>query len=1339
VYAETSEKKMTNSRVAFALLCGLAVCCSVMYISADGDEYVHEVVTGKQGLTGTVSVDAGTSVGTTDILKAGQIYTETPDGRMRLMDYFNNVEKEISDEVANRKSDIAAVRAQMARDFAFNAAARATLNKEMLHKMAVNAKLARDNLNKAMRKTQERMAKQASLANRRYKATLKRDKQTDKVINKDKKRSAKALKMAVSAWQKSTSAWASSTNARIDRMNKHVAANAAQIKENAKKARKDLEVTMHKWDKQVSTFRETSKNARSKLSEQFKQQDKATRAWANNKIKGLVAGTASQFNDVETKMSKNRHDVDMALKKAVMKFGAALNAAKALENKRFAQNVANIAAAKREAAEKVDAATSDFKLGLLSLSSTVKEQVQKVNSRIDDTAAVVRSDAAAQAKINANVNAEMTRMIKVGNDRYKHHLKDDAELQDAIASDKESTDEQITKMATEFNSQLNTIRGELAKDRKHAEKSLNAGTQAVWKQLYANTAAQEGKNAAMKEATTRMKLDALDNIRKAKSEFRKKIADLAEVVKTNDVEADKKIVKLTGIVIEEAVKAKKGREKIASLEEMHKNELKASIHKAITDGEKRAKLVEERGTKMDEDTKYMVNSKLNAEITKLRDETNASVEQLALLNKEARLAMKKEMLFAIRSAAEVAKSDLEQAIKTGVAKMIAFETKAAGQDKLAAAERDALKTEVAANAAFVTRMINDAVATDSQAQTALGQETAAALKKTNTDITAYANQMKKIAGESREAIKALNTKTLGEVADEAQRAAKATSDFTADDEARQKAAVAFLAEQLKEAGEKSEKKFGDAYTKLADYQGEATTALAAATKGLNDSLAKQAALADSRFVKTVSDITAARKQAADQVAAFRAEFGGEIIAVTAEIKLVQTKLNGLVAKVSGECQDMKARQYEVNAKVKEELGRIETLSNSRFTESKKARGKLKEIMDKNKDAAAAELAALEQHLVRETDKMRSKNAANKRFMAKSTTHMTEKFYEDLASVQSTWSAGTDATNAATAAAAAASAAKLDRSKALWDSKIVSLTNTVTLHRDTAIKEMQELTGRTIDIADAGAEDRDAIKLESEVAYADLQKALTRAIDDGEAKAKAVEMRIAEHLKDTQRFLRVELGSQVEEAADAVLKTIEGSRQKIADNYLSLKAYSVASADIITDYVIKGKGRGLSAIGDLLVSVGSMGDAHVKPAQGMGVAGHDGKDELPLIFSGDTISVSNAMAAINGLVNEYTDVCDQVTMRWPMGLGKYLMDRVQLSMMDKGVLMVDKVEGKAGNFVFMNGHSVGLSNKLDDFGALAASMTSYESVLAKLTAKVTAPAIVEVEKPFEATGPEWQGN
>merc|ERR1711881_798696 len=162
------------------------------------------------------------------------------------------------------------------------------------------------------------------------------------------------------------------------------------------------------------------------------------------------------------------------------------------------------------------------------------------------------------------------------------------------------------------------------------------------------------------------------------------------------------------------------------------------------------------------------------------------------------------------------------------------------------------------------------------------------------------------------------------------------------------------------------------------------------------------------------------------------------------------------------------------------------------------------------------------------------------------------------------------------------------------------------------------------------------------------------------------------------------------------------------------------------------GRNLSSIGDLLQTVAALGAVKPPKAEGLGMGGK----EIPSIFTGKKIKVGGQVAAINGLVNEYSTSCAQVRARWPMGLGKYLMDKLEISMLDKGVLQVDKVEGKSGNFVYMNGRSVGLSNKLSDFATLAARMTTYESVLAKMTSKITAP-----KKPakFYAKGPEWEGN
>jgi DNA-binding XRE family transcriptional regulator len=534
------------------------------------------------------------------------------------------------------------------------------------------------------------------------------------------------------------------------------------------------------------------------------------------------------------------------------------------------------------------------------------------------------------------------------------------------------------------------------------------------------------------------------------------------------------------------------------------------------------------------------------------------------------------------------------------------------------------------------------------------------------------------------------------------------------------------------AQKESDAKFGKAQAKLADDKEHADTALGSAVNGLNDALAKQAALADSRFEKTVKDITAARKEAADAVSDLRKDFATQIAVVTAESKKTEQILVDNIAKVSGEVISLKANQARVNAKVDAELGRIEDLANHRFSESKKARGKLRMLMDENKQAAAEEVKALKSDLTHKLKKLRATNSANRIEMAKDLSVATETMYEKMSNVQKENMHAIGELNSATAGAKLAAQNALARAEKQFDTKIIMLTNTVAANAAKAERGMSRLTGVVHDTAKAAKADRDLIKDQTKSMEADLNKALNRAISIGEAKAKAVEQRIAEHLKNTKRFLQVELNESVEKAADNVFKIMEGKRQKIADNYLSLKAYAVSAADKVEDYVSKGKGRALSSVGDLLVTVGSMGAVHAKPAEGLGMGG----STLPQIFSGDEIKVSNAVAAINGLVNEYTEACVQVRQRWPMGLGKYLMDKLEESMTGKGVLQVDKVEGKSGNFVYVNGRSVGLSNKLSDFSTLASRMTTYESVLAKMTSKITAP-----KKPaeFEAPPPEWMGN
>merc|ERR1711871_724819 len=107
------------------------------------------------------------------------------------------------------------------------------------------------------------------------------------------------------------------------------------------------------------------------------------------------------------------------------------------------------------------------------------------------------------------------------------------------------------------------------------------------------------------------------------------------------------------------------------------------------------------------------------------------------------------------------------------------------QHAKSALERKALKEEIASNKKQVNRMIRDAVARDAKAQTALGQETAAAIKKTNRNVDAYAMQMKKIAKESRAKINAQTTSVMGKIAKQQKKVKKALKKFKSKDKQRQ--------------------------------------------------------------------------------------------------------------------------------------------------------------------------------------------------------------------------------------------------------------------------------------------------------------------------------------------------------------------------------------------------------------------------------------------------------------------------------------------------------------------------------------------------------------------------
>merc|ERR1719305_1846420 len=198
--------------------------------------------------------------------------------------------------------------------------------------MAVNAKKAKDDLARAMRFVQYRFHKAARLANKRNRANIYRSKLIRARVARDKAHAAHQLRIAVKAQQRSMAAYKSATNARIAQTNKHVAVNAAQIKEDAKAAGKALEGAVNKFDKKVANARAEAAAGRSKLAAQLAAQDKATRQWANNKLKIVVAKTAAHFRRVRARMARN--------------------------DRNFAKTVKDIAAAKEEAKARVAQARS---------------------------------------------------------------------------------------------------------------------------------------------------------------------------------------------------------------------------------------------------------------------------------------------------------------------------------------------------------------------------------------------------------------------------------------------------------------------------------------------------------------------------------------------------------------------------------------------------------------------------------------------------------------------------------------------------------------------------------------------------------------------------------------------------------------------------------------------------------------------------------------------------------------------------------------------------------------------------------------------------------------------
>merc|ERR1711970_980902 len=932
-----------------------------------------------------------------------------------------------------------------------------------------------------------------------------------------------------------------------------------------------------------------------------------------------------------------------------------------------------------------------------------------------------------QAKVNANVRAEMNRMIKVGNKRYQEHLKKDAELKNLIKKNKAATDARLKAMADHYSTELDKVRSTMRKNRAHASHMLAKETGKLYAAIAKSEKAQMKINGKLAAQTRNARLDIADELRSAKSDFSKRMAALHGNIVRNDKKFEGKMDKLAGIVRANAVKNAQGRSQLSAIMKANKMELKAAVQGAVHKGEVRMMKAEQKLKDMNKKTKSSLNMRITSEVSKLAKESASQIENLRLSSKAARGEMRRELLYAVRSAAAEAKKNLVAAVKMAKKCFSKANDKERAAARKNAAGRAAIARSIASSKRAAKRQLNDAVGAMNRSLLALKTETAKKIKKSNHKVTAFAGALAMEA----------NMNSLTAKINAARRsAASATRAANAKSAAGFRSALKSVASAMGAAQRRASNKFGKLYRHMAADRARADSALAASVKNINDGIAKQAALADSRFSKTVKNIAAARAQAAKQVSDARKTFATSIAATVSAVKDQESRLSGEIAVVSGEVARNRAIQLRVNRRTNAELKRITKLSNDRHSASIRARGKLRALLDENKRAASEEVGALNKLFTGKLSKIRRRAAKDRIEAARDLSKASQRLYGKLAGIQLQAQYANAKNAKAIASYGKKSQAAIRVARTSMNARLNTLGNVIAANSRKAEAGFEVLTGVIRSHKAAGKLDRKLIREQTKSMGQDMQKAISRAIMIGEAKARRVADRARGNLAREKRAMLVEISERVENAADNLFKTIQGSHKQIADNYLSLKAYAVTAGDKLKEYIVKGKGKNLSSLGDLLSTVSGLSAVKAVKAEGVGM----GASTIPAIFTSKKIKVSNSVTKINGLVNEYTGVINAVRARWPMGLGKYLLLKLEESMLGKGVLQVDKVSNHAGNWVFLNGRAVGLSNKLNDFESLAVRMGHYEATLAKLTAALAGKKHKPAgKKPYSVPAPEWPGN
>merc|ERR1719271_639869 len=349
------------------------------------------------------------------------------------------------------------------------------------------------------------------------------------------------------------------------------------------------------------------------------------------------------------------------------------------------------------------------------------------------------------------------------------------------------------------------------------------------------------------------------------------------------------------------------------------------------------------------------------------------------------------MMMAVKTAAQEAKKNLSAAYKKSRKMFAAANRKEAAAAKKSAAARAKLAKNIAAQQKAAQRQLNDAVGTMSRSLSALKVETRKKIKKTNKSITAYASQLVK----EQKAVNSLMSSQMKTLQGKIKKMRRTSARNIA--KAGEKSAAGFASVNRKNNAAKA--RFAKLFMKMSKQCKKSNQQLNSEVHKMNRNIAKQAALEDSRFQKTVKNIKAARAAATKQVRNARKSFATRIGTTTTAIKDQESRLLGEIKLVGEELISFKASQLRVNRRTNAEMKRITTMANLRNSQSIRARGKLRRLLDANKKAAHEEVKALNSLFTRKLAAVRTKATQDARQAGRDLRASTAKMYGTLAKVQ----------------------------------------------------------------------------------------------------------------------------------------------------------------------------------------------------------------------------------------------------------------------------------------------------------------------------------------------------